>query len=460
MIYKPFPYQDYGTNHLLENEKAGLFMEMGLGKTVCTLTAIVELMHKRFDILKVLVIAPLNVANYVWSAEIECWEHLRNLTYSKILGTPAERIKALNKKADIYLINRESIPWLQAYLGGAWPFDMVVIDESSSFKNHKSRRFKALKLVLGMSSRVVLLSGTPAPNSLIDLWSQIYLLDGGERLGTKITGFRQRYFVPGRTNGHIVYNYEPRKETKDNIYKKIGDICISLRSSDYDVLPDIIERKYEVHLDAAALAAYKKFERDAVLDLVEQEATITAVNAAGLSNKLTQFANGAVYRNIDNVKIWERIHDCKIKALLDIIDTSVGQPILIFYWFKHDLQRITAFLYEKKLNYRLLESQKDVDDWKAKKIDLFLLHPASAGHGLNLQAGGNIIIWFGLTWSLELYQQANARLRRTGQKQTVIVHHLVAKGTIDTRIMRAIEGKAAGQNEMMDAIKILVKKYS
>ena len=450
MKYVPYDYQKYATKWLLDKEKAALFLDMGMGKSVITLTAINELMFDYFDVAKVIVIAPLRVAQNTWDGEIEKWEHLRHLKVAKILGSEKERIQGLNTSAHIYIINRENVKWLVDRCGKDWPFDMVVIDELSSFKSHQAQRFKALRKVRPFMKRVVGLTGTPAPNSLIDLWPQIYLLDGGERLGKTITGFRERYFYPDKRNQYIVYSYKPKEGAKEAIYKRLSDICVSMKAEDYLKLPEKINNIIPVHLSKKAKEKYDQLERDLLLPL--KDADIVANTAGVLTNKLLQMANGAVYDENGHV---QEIHKAKLKALEDVLEAANGKPVLIFYAYKHDLARIKKHL--KGQDLRVLDKAEDIKDWNNNKVPIMLAHPASAGHGLNLQAGGNIIVWFGLTWSLELYSQANARLYRQGQKQNVIIHHLVAKGTIDEDVMEVLENKEAGQEALLNAVRARIK---
>ncbi len=453
MKYEPHGYQAYATKWLLDKEKAALFLGMGMGKSVITLTAINELMFDYFDVAKVLVIAPLRVAQNTWDSEIEKWEHLRHLRIAKILGNEKERIQALNATADIYVINRENVKWLVDRCGKHWPFDMVVIDELSSFKSHQAQRFKALRKIRPFMKRVVGLTGTPAPNSLIDLWPQIYLLDGGKRLGKTITGFRERYFYPDKRNQYIVYSYKPKEGAEEAIYKKLSDICVSMKAEDYLKLPERINNTIPIHLPKKAKEKYDQLERDLLLPLNDSD--IVANTAAVLTNKLLQMANGAVYDENGDV---QEIHNAKLKALEDVLEAANGKPVLIFYAYKHDLARIKKHL--KGQDLKVLDTAEDINAWNKGKVPIMLAHPASAGHGLNLQAGGNIIVWFGLTWSLELYSQANARLYRQGQKQNVIIHHLVAKGTMDEDVMRVLENKEAGQEALLNAIKARVRKMN
>lgn len=450
MKYDPHVYQDFATQKIIDNPYAGLFLDMGLGKTVSTLTALEQLKYDYFSIGKVLVIAPLRVAENVWSAEIEKWDHLRHLTISKVLGTQAERLVALSAPADIHIINRDNVVWLVQRLGRRWDFDMVVIDELSSFKNGDSKRFRALRKVRPLIKRMVGLTGTPAPNGLIDLWAQIYLLDLGERLGKTLTGYRDRFFLPGARSGHQVYEWKLKKETEQRIYERLSDICISMEAKDWLKLPERVDRVVEVKLSDSAMKLYKQMERELLLPYMDGD--IVANTAAVLANKLVQMANGAVYD--ENAGIRE-IHEAKLDALEDIVEAANGKPILVFYAYKHDLARIQ----KRFSDARKLETSKDMVDWNAGKVSMMVAHPASAGHGLNLQAGGNQIVWFGLTWSLELYQQANARLHRQGQLERVIVHHLVALGTMDAAVMKRLAGKAAEQYALINAVKARIEIY-
>lgn len=425
---------------------------MGMGKTVSTLTAIDNLIFLG-EVYKVLVIAPLRVAEDTWSTEVEKWNHIKHLRVSKILGTKKQRKEALMKDADIYVTNRENIDWLVNECFSSWLWDMVVIDELSSFKSSKAKRFRALKKVRPYFKRMVGLTGTPAPNSLIDLWPQIYLLDGGKRLGRTITSYRQQYFNPGKRNQYIVYNWELKDGAEEQIHKKIGDICISMMAKDYLDIPERIDNIIDINLPKNAINKYKQLEKDLVLELGEDD--ITAANAAVLTNKLLQMSNGAIYSEDKQVI---EIHDEKLKALLDIIESANGKPVLIFYSFKHDFDRIVNFFKSKKLNAIGLGDSKDIKKWNNGEIPILLVHPASAGHGLNLQYGGNIIVWFGLTWSLELYQQANARLHRQGQRESVIIHHLVSKDTVDEDVIKALGSKEVNQNVLLEAVKARLKE--
>lgn len=451
MKFKARPYQQYAIEQIIKKPRLGLMLDMGLGKSVITLTAIERLINDYFVVNRVLVIAPLRVAESTWESEIHKWEHLRNVTISKVLGNEKERLEALNNVADIYIINRENVVWLVNTVRSKWDFDMVVIDESSSFKNHTSKRFRALRRVLPKIKRLVELTGTPAPNSMLDLWAQIYLLDSGARLGKTIGAFRKKYFTPGFSNGYTVYNWNMNKGADKEITKCISNICISMKSEDYLDLPDIIYNEVVVNLTKNELTLYKNFEKDLVININENE---IAANSAGvLSNKLLQMSNGFLY---DEKGIAVNIHNAKINALKEIIEVTEGKNILVFYWFKHDVE----VLKKELKNAKELKSAQDIEDWNKGKISIMLVHPASAGHGLNLQYGGNIVVWYGLTWSLELYQQANKRLHRSGQTHNVIIHHLVAKGTIDEDVMIALKNKTAGQNKMLAAIKARIRSIA
>lgn len=447
MKFVPHTYQKMAIDKILDTPKAGLFLDMGLGKTVITLTAIEELMYDRFDVGRVLVIAPLRVAEDTWSRESQKWDHLKHLKISKILGSATQRRKALAKDADIYIVNRENVVWLTNELSGigeGWDFDMVVIDELSSFKSAKAQRFKALRKYITRSSRVVGLTGTPAPNGLIDLWSQIYLLDGGERLGTTVTGFRERYFLPNQRNQNVIFNYKPKDEAEQAINAKIADICISMRAEDWLEMPERIDNIQSVKLSPQEMSRYNTFERECYMEFLDGE--VTATSAAALSNKLLQYSNGAMYLPDGG---YVKTSDAKLDVLEEIIEVSGGKPILCFYAYRHDLERIEErFKFAKKL-----EGSDDIEKWNRGEIPLLLAHPAGAGHGLNLQAGGNIIVWFGLTWSLELYQQANARLYRQGQENTVIIHHLITEGTADENVLNSLQDKKDVQDELLNALK-------
>lgn len=448
MQYRPYPYQEKAKQHIIDHPACGLFLEMGLGKTVTTLTAINELMCDRFEITRVLVIAPLRVAATVWAEEAQKWDHLRHLRVQKVLGQRGQRVWALRQEADIYVINRENVDWLIGYLQGAvekWPFDMVVLDELSSFKNAQTARFKALRRVRPQVRRIVGLTGTPAPNGLIDLWSQLYLLDRGERLGKTLGGYRTRYFTEGRRNQQIVFEWLPVPGAEEAIYEQIGDICISMKAQDYLELPERIDQYVPVELPPQALRAYEQLERDLLLPL-SRDAVITAQTAGVVAGKLLQMANGAVYDEDHTAHV---IHDAKLEALQDLIEQANGQPVLVYYGYQHDLHRIL----EKFPEARQLVTAQDVENWNAGKYPIMLAHPDSAGHGLNLQMGGHIVIWFGLTWSLEKYQQANARLHRQGQARPVTVYHLVAQNTLDQRVLNVLAGKSTLQDALMEAVR-------
>lgn len=446
-------YQRAAVEHIIAHPYSGLFLDMGLGKTVSTLTAVNRLMNEYLEVAKVLVIAPKRVAEDTWTTECAKWEHLRHLRVSKVLGTEKQRKAALREDADLYVINRENVVWLVAQYQGAWPFDMVIIDELSSFKSAKAARFKALRQVRPMTERVVGLTGTPAPNGLIDLWPQLYLLDMGERLEKTITAYRSKYFRPGRTNGQVVFDYKLNAGSDEMIYKKISDICISMKAKDYLSLPDLIEVPQDIHLPPAKKKQYDEFEKEQVLSL-QDEGDISAVSAAALSNKLSQYANGAIY---DEDKQVHELHEVKLDALEEIVEAANGQPVLVFYAFKHDAARILKRL--KGYGAKQIDGAEDIAAWNRGEIPVMLAHPASAGHGLNLQKGGHIMVWFSLPWSLELYMQANARLHRQGQSQPVRSYKLIAKGTIDEDIAAALDKKSDKQEALMTAIKARIKKY-
>ena len=442
MKYKPHNYQQFATDFILNQSICCLMLDMGLGKTVITLTALWQLALDSFDVSRVLVIAPKRVAEDTWPKELAKWEHLSGLTSSLVLGSAAERKAALQRKAFLSIINRENVAWLVK--NHYWDFDMVVIDELSSFKSNKAERFKAMKKVRPMVTRIVGLTGTPAPNTLLDLWPQMYLMDMGQRLGRFIGGFRDRFFLPDKRNREIIYSYKPREGAEDAIYALISDICISMKAADYLDMPERIDNRIEVSMSPKERKLYDDFQKDMVLSIDDEE--LDAANAASLSNKLLQMANGAVYGEDKKVL---PIHDRKLDALEDLVEAANGKPLLVAYWYKHDLQRIKA----RFKNARCIDTAKDIDDWNAGQIPLALIHPASAGHGLNLQDGGCTIIWFGLTWSLELYQQLNARLWRQGQKHTVVIHHIITKGTHDEDVMRALENKDTRQSALIEAVR-------
>lgn len=423
-------------------------------KTVCTLTALNDMMYDTFDIGKVLVIAPLRVADMTWPDEIKKWDHLKNLRIAKAVGSAAERVAAIESRADIYIINRENTKWLIDYLiqnKKRWPFDTIVIDESSSFKNHQSQRFKALKKAAAVAKRVVLLTGTPAPNSLMDLWPQIYLLDQGERLGKNITTYRSRYFEPDKRSAAVIFSYKPRPGAEKAIYNAIGDVAVSLKATDHIKMPERIDNFIQLKMTKNIRAIYDEMERNYLVSIDEEQ--ITAASAAVVSNKLLQMANGAVY---DENRRVIHIHDMKLEALEEIIEENEGKPIMVLYNYQHDYERLMRRF--EKMKPRELDTAKDKSDWDEGKIPLLLAHPASMGHGLNLQAGGHIIVWFGLTYSLENYLQANARLYRQGQKDTVIINHLVVEDTEDANAMTRLTSKRMNQDELIEAVKAKIRK--
>ena len=444
MRFKPHSYQQLAITKILDNQAAGLFLDMGLGKTVCALTAARELTLERFQVSKVLVIAPKRVAQVTWPAELKKWEHLQDMRYSVVLGTAKERRAALMKPAQVYIINRENVSWLVEHYGPRWPFDMVILDELSSFKNRSAKRWKDLKKVLPFIRRIVGLTGTPAPNGLMDLWAQVYLLDRGARLGRTLTAFRDRYFRPGKRNGHVVYEWIPREGSQDRIYASLADLCVSMDAKDWLEMPERLEVDIEVDLAPEDLEKYRKMEADLLLPF--DGGDVVADTAGVLVGKLLQMASGAVYNENGDV---QELHTAKLEALEDLVESSNGKPLLVFYWFRHELERLKA----KFPGAKTLDTPKDVKDWNTGKTPLLLAHPASAGHGLNLQEGGNTIVWFSLTWSLELYQQANARLYRQGQKNTVVVYHLISKKTIDEQVLKALNAKNMTQFALLDALK-------
>lgn len=456
MEFKPHAYQQHCINKIIEIKKLGLFLDMGLGKTITTLTAVKELKYNRFLVRRVLVIAPKKVAEGTWTREAAKWDHTQMLRVSPVLGSQAKRIRALNTPADLYIINRENVCWLVDYYRNAWPFDMVVVDESSSFKSHSAKRFKALASVSSRIDRMVELTGTPSPNGLDDLWSQIFLLDGGERLGKRHTQFRERYFQPDKRGADgMVYSYEAKPGTEESILKQISDICISMKAEDYLQLPDVTYHEIPVELDSKSLKAYYELEREMVLQLPEDDETISVTSAAALSNKLLQLANGALY---DEDRQVHEVHNCKIEAFLELIESLQGKPALVFYSYQHDRARILKALEKSGLAVRELKTTQDEDDWNAGKIQVLLTHPASSAYGLNLQQGGNHVVWFGLTWNYELYTQANKRLHRQGQKEKVIIHHLVCSGTRDTDVMQALQRKDDVQSWVMESLKARIRK--
>lgn len=456
MKLKPHAYQQYCIDRLVADPRVALFLDMGLGKTIITLSAIYKLKYSRFAVRKVLIIAPKKVAEATWQREAAKWDGVHILRMQTVLGTRARRLKALNTPADIYIINRENVPWLVEHYRNDWPFDMVVVDESSSFKNPRAKRFKALSYMYPHIKRTVLLTGTPSPNGIIDLWSQIYLLDQGERLGSTFSGFRNRYFTPGERSRDIIYTYDPKDGAEDAIMSAISDVAISMKADDYLQLPPVVEDTIPVVLDAKARRAYDTMERTMVLELLQSGEQITAASAAALSNKLQQLANGAVYNEEHRP---HAVHDCKIEAFMELIEQLGGKSALVFYNFQHDLARLLEALRLTKLRVRILRGAEDELAWNHGEVDILLAHPASAAYGLNLQDGGNHVVWYGLNWSLELYQQANKRLHRQGQTQTVIVHHLVCTDTRDEDILHAISMKERAQEFVLESLKARIDKY-
>lgn len=442
MKFLPHDYQKYAVEYIKSHPVTALFLDMGLGKTVTALTAIRDLMYDSFEVRRVLVVAPLRVARDTWPEEIRKWNHLKDLTCSVVVGTVTERRRALQQEADIYIVNRENLAWL--YQNSRLDFDMVVLDELSSFKNAQSKRFKAMKTMRPKVKRIVGLTGTPSGNGLMDLWAEFRLLDMGERLGKYISQYRSLYFKPDKRNGMVVFSYKPLPGAEEVIYHQIADITVSMKANDYLEMPKLVSVAKEVTLSEKEKKRYDELKKSLVLELPGGE--VTAANAASLTMKLSQMANGAIYTDDKNVV---SIHDRKLDALEDLVESANGQPVLVAYWFKHDKDRI-----QKRMEARELKESQDFADWNARKIPVALIHPASAGHGLNLQQGGSILIWFGLTWSLELYQQTNARLWRQGQQScTVIIQHIVAKGTIDERILKVLEHKDGTQAALIDAVK-------
>lgn len=443
MKYKPHSYQEYAIRYIETHPISALLIDMGLGKTSITLTAIRNLLFDSFEVCKVLVIAPLRVAKNTWTDEIKKWEHLSTLTYSLIVGNENERLSALNEKADIYIINRENVDWLVNKSGYKFDFDMVVIDELSSFKNHQSKRFKSFMKVRPLVKRIVGLTGTPSSNGLMDLFAEFKILDMGKRLGYFIGQYRNTYFKPDKMNGPIVYSYKPLPNAENAIYEKISDITVSMKANEYLKMPELLTSNYVVELSNSEKNQYDEMKKSLVLEITDGE--ITASNAASLSNKLCQLSNGAIYDDEQNIV---EIHDRKLEALEDIIESMNGKPLLIAYWYRHDLERIKS-----RFSVREIKTSEDISDWNDGKIPVALIHPASAGHGLNLQNGGSTLVWFGLTWSLELYQQTNARLYRQGQKNTVVIQHIITKGTIDEQILKALQKKNKTQADLIDAVR-------
>ena len=451
MKFIPHDYQKYAVEYIKSHKISAILLDCGLGKTVITLTALNDLLFDSFEVRKVLVIAPLRVARQTWSDEISKWDHLKSLRYSIVVGTEKERVEALNTPADIYIINRENVQWLVEKSGIKFDFDMVVIDELSSFKNYQSKRFKALMKVRPKVKRIVGLTGTPSSNGLMDLFAEFKLLDMGKRLGRFISNYRGMYFIPDKRNGMVVFSYKPLPNAESEIYEKISDITISMKAKDHLKMPELITAEYPVYMSESERKIYDKLCKDLVLELKESE--ITAANAAALSGKLCQLSNGALYDDEGDVI---EIHDRKLDALEDIIESMNGKPLLAAYWFKHDYDRIAKRLQSLHIPFSKLDTEDSIRKWNKGEIPVALIHPASAGHGLNLQEGGSTFVWFGLTWSLELYQQANARLWRQGQKDTVVIQHIVAKNTIDERIMKALSEKDSTQSALIEAVKAII----
>lgn len=454
MEYKPHNYQIYNINRIVNDPAVGLFLRPGLGKTSITLSAINVLKYYRWSICKALVVAPKKVAEGTWSKEAAKWDHLQHLRVVKALGSAAKRVKALNTPADVYVINRENIPWLVDYYKQAWPFDMVVLDESTSFKNGQSKRFKALKLVRRFMKRVVLLTGTPSSKGLEDLWAQVYLLDEGKRLGKTITQYRQMYFDPDKRNATQIFSYKPKQCAEEAVLNAISDICITMKAEDYLELPACIERDVPVVLDDKTLKAYAQFERDLLLEVDED--VITATAAGVLTGKLLQFCSGAIY---DNDKKAVHLHDCKLEAYMELLESISGEPCITFYGYQHDKGRILEALSKTKLRVRAYQSPDDEEAWNAGNIDVLLVHPSSCAYGLNLQAGGRHIIWFTPNWSFELNDQGKCRLWRQGSPyDKVFVHYLIAQGCVDEDVIAAIQGRQETHETVMNVLKARIKK--
>ena len=453
MNFKPHDYQKYAIDYIETHPIAAVLLDMGLGKTVISLTAIKDLLFDSFEVHRVLVVAPLRVARDTWPSEIRKWSHLKELTYSVAVGNVKERRIALMQNADITIINRENLGWLIDESGFPFDFDMVILDELSSFKNHRSKRFRSMMKVRPNVKRIVGLTGTPSSNGLMDLWAEFRLLDMGQRLGRFITQYRTNYFMPDKRNGEIIYSYKPLPGAEDTIYREISDITISMKSTDHLKMPKLISSEYEVRLSDEEQKRYDSLKKNLVLQLPSGD--ITAANAASLSGKLCQMANGAVYSNTGDIV---HIHDRKLDALEDLIEAANGKPVLVAYWFKHDLARISERLHKLHIPFSCLDTSDSIRRWNNSELPVALVHPASAGHGLNLQSGGSTLIWFGLTWSLEFYQQTNARLWRQGQTAgTVVIEHIITKGTIDERIMKALSQKNSTQAALINAVKADLK---
>jgi len=454
MQFHPYPYQQYCIDRIIDTPKLALWLDMGLGKTVVTLTALQELKYYRFAFRKALVIAPKKVAESTWSAELKKWDHLNMLKMSVCIGSLTKRQKALDEVADVYVINRENVQWLVEKYGRKWPFDVVILDESSSFKNHQAKRFRALRTMLPHINRIIELTGTPSPHGLTDLWAQIYLLDGGQRLGRTVSVYRDLYFVPDRRSRNMIYSYAPKDGAPEAIYKALGDIAVSMKAEDYLTLPDMIIDDVPVRLDARAQNSYTSLERDMLLAVSDEE-VVSATTSATLTGKLLQLCNGAVYDDDGKVRA---VHRCKLEALEELVEQLNGQHAIIYYHFRHDLDRIMQTLKNSPLNIRAYTGPEDADAWNGGEIDLLLAQPSSCGYGLNLQDGGHHVIWFGLTWSLEEYQQANKRLHRQGQKFPVIVHRLIVQGGLDEDVVSSLNGKEDVQESLLEALKARIDR--
>ena len=450
MKFAPYQHQQAGVDWILDRPACALFWGMGSGKTVTTLTAIDRLLYDCMEDGPVLVIAPKRVAENTWSKEASKWEHLQNLRVVKIMGTVQQRLAALDAKADVFVINRENVVWLVDTIGKQWPFPVVVIDELSSFKSAAAKRWKALRRVRGRIRRIIGLTGTPRPNGLEDLWPEMYLLDQGERLGRTLSAFRAKYLLPEKMNGHVVYSYRPKESAEDEVYSRIADICMSIRKEDVLNLPGQIYEDVALEPPKALLRQYKQFERDKVMECLDEDGQIVAGTEAALTNKLLQFANGAIYDMDGDV---HHLHDIKLDALEEMVEAAGGDPVLVLYAYKHDADRI-----RERIPCQALDTPEDIDAWNRGEIPVAIAHPASIGHGLNLQDGGHIIIWFGLTWSLELYQQANERLNRPGQKNVCRIYHLILHGTHDERVLRALKNKDKGQAAAIEALRLEIEK--
>ena len=446
MDFQPYPHQRAGIDWIVEHPACALLWGMGTGKTVTTLTALDALLYDRLEAGPVLIIAPKRVAENTWTTESQKWPHLRHLRVSKVIGTQTERIAALAAPADLYVINRENVVWLVDLLGRNWPFRIVVIDELSSFKSASAKRWRALRRVRGMIRRMIGLTGTPRPNGLEDLWPELYLLDQGARLGRTLGAFRQTYLGPDKMSGYIVYAYRPKPGAEEAVYGAISDICMSIRKEDVLALPGQIYDDITLELPRDVLKKYRKFEREKVLECLDSDGGIIAGTEAALTNKLLQYANGAIY---DDARAVHEIHDVKLDALEEMVEAAGGDPVLVLYAYQHDADRI-----RRRISCRTLDKPADIEAWNRGEIPVALAHPASIGHGLNLQYGGHIIIWFGLSWSLELYQQANERLNRPGQTSVCRIYHLIAKGTHDERVLRALAAKEKGQAAAIEALRL------